>query len=1059
MKRTAFLCLSFALSFLFPVYAANDQETLTTTSGQRTISVALPRRSISPSQVAILANLQDIQSVNTAAYYAQVRNIPVENIIYLSFTPARTFIRENEFKTLKAQVDTAAAKLPDIQAYAITWTEPWAVYHPTMARGMSITSAFAMGFDAKHYNDVSSATCEATSPSGMYNSSTFRPYSDLGIRPAMMLGGTNFTNVKALIDRGKLANLTFPAGRGYMIRTSDNLRSVRYQNFISTANFWNRPDGVAMTYIDNSAGAVGNTIVNKNDMFLYLTGLTSIANLTSNQYVPGSIGDHLTSYGGMLTGPNTQMSALRWLEAGTTGSYGTVEEPCAYESKFTNAFEFTRHYFTGATLLEAYWKSVQTPGEGIFIGDPLARPYGTQISVDTAGQLNIKTSILKPKMLYTLQGGDSPNGPWTMTYSGITTNDSYGLRTLKIAASKNFYVLKEEPDPTLPLLISLSNNFSYPATNGQQIVWHSFSTSYSAVLNIYDFKTKAVTPLPVNIVGPQFPLMFENTKIVYRERQFINKAVHDVFFVFDTVTQQKLLLKQVLMETVSNVFVNQGRLFWTGPEGITAIDLNTGISKVVEAGVRVKINAIDVDGSFLAFTSENDDQVVIKNLTNGTYELVPHTIMAHRSQIRVMGSTVYWLEKDIWVAAQMRVMAYDMNTKTIGTVTAVNGTVTSFFKVTPGWIVWATKPEGAAKESLYAYNMMLKTTEMIKTGANDYLSNSEGNQSSVTPYVIDLAKNSLVWVNFSQLGGNINIYAKELSNGLVGHWTFDESAGTVAVDSVNNNHGTLFNGPLPVTGKIGKALSFDGGNDYAQVNHSPVLELGKNGADFSVAYWMNLKQGFTGSWRSILHKGATSMTERTPAMWMYPTDNRILLCASTTVNTNTCAVSSQEIPLNNWVHVAYIKTRAGLALYINGNFQGGVRLGGSSVSNTAPIYIGKDPWHHGVNAILDDLQLYNRALSQVEVRTLAAVMPYITGHPISLPVRVGQQITFMVSAGGPGPLSYQWRKNGVNISGATASSYTITPAVSADHGSKFSVTVTNAYGSVTSAPADLVIIQ
>lgn len=38
-----------------------------------------------------------------------------------------------------------------------------------------------------------------------------------------------------------------------------------------------------------------------------------------------------------------------------------------------------RRYLDGETLLEANWKSVAMPGQGLFIGDPLARPYGTNV--------------------------------------------------------------------------------------------------------------------------------------------------------------------------------------------------------------------------------------------------------------------------------------------------------------------------------------------------------------------------------------------------------------------------------------------------------------------------------------------------------------------------------------------------------------------------------------------------------------------------------------------------------------------------------------------------------
>ncbi len=69
------------------------------------------------------------------------------------------------------------------------------------------------------------------------------------------------------------------------------------------------------------------------------------------------------------------MSILEWISAGATGSYGTVVEPCNFLEKFPDVPVLLRRYLAGETLIEAYWKSVAMPGQGIFIGEPLARPY------------------------------------------------------------------------------------------------------------------------------------------------------------------------------------------------------------------------------------------------------------------------------------------------------------------------------------------------------------------------------------------------------------------------------------------------------------------------------------------------------------------------------------------------------------------------------------------------------------------------------------------------------------------------------------------------------------
>ena len=69
------------------------------------------------------------------------------------------------------------------------------------------------------------------------------------------------------------------------------------------------------------------------------------------------------------------MSVLSWIDAGATASYGTTSEPCAHLQKFPDPQALLLFYVQGATALEAYWKSVRWPQQGLFVGEPLAAPF------------------------------------------------------------------------------------------------------------------------------------------------------------------------------------------------------------------------------------------------------------------------------------------------------------------------------------------------------------------------------------------------------------------------------------------------------------------------------------------------------------------------------------------------------------------------------------------------------------------------------------------------------------------------------------------------------------
>jgi uncharacterized protein (TIGR03790 family) len=401
-----------------------------------TPQLVLPREGLAPADVAVLVNSDDPQSVAIGAHYRQARGIPAANLISLPLgatyaANSMTTISATDFATWKTQIDAATPST--IQAYAVTWI------YPSVVDCMSLTSALAFGYDTKWCTEP--APCAATAPSPYFNTDTTTPMTTLQIRPAMVIAGTSVDNANAVIDRGVASDATYPLATGYLMRTSDSLRSVRYPDFMTVVSQWNQPNSLAFVYEDDSASGTG-VFANKSDVLFYFTGLASVDQITTNQYVPGAMADHLTSYGGQIP-QSGQMSILRWLEAGATGSYGTVVEPCNYTEKFPQASIAVAKYFAGATLLEAYWKSVAWPGEGLFIGDPLARPYGTSYTL-ASGTMTIKTTALVPNTRYEVDSAPSQDGPWTAVMSGITVTTP-SLQTISLPATEPFYRLAPTP--------------------------------------------------------------------------------------------------------------------------------------------------------------------------------------------------------------------------------------------------------------------------------------------------------------------------------------------------------------------------------------------------------------------------------------------------------------------------------------------------------------------------------------------------------------------------------------------------------------------------------------
>jgi uncharacterized protein (TIGR03790 family) len=305
-------------------------------------------------QLAIVVNVNDPESKRIADYYQLKRGIPDENVIKVELPVAKAGIGAKKFEQVYRQVK--ASTPTHIQFYALAWSQPFKV------GCMSITSAFAFGFDKAYC----AKGCNSTRQSAYFNSATRKPYATLGIRPAMMLAGSSVEQVRDMIDRGVAADASYPGGTAYLVSTSDKARNVRSHFYPSTLQQLGKRIKISIETTD--------ALQDKDDVLFYITGRARVDNISSNRFLDGAIADHLTSAGGKLFG-GRQMSILRWLDAGATASYGTVVEPCAFPQKFPHPGIVIDRYTRGDTLIEAYWKSVAWPGQGLFVGEPLASPY------------------------------------------------------------------------------------------------------------------------------------------------------------------------------------------------------------------------------------------------------------------------------------------------------------------------------------------------------------------------------------------------------------------------------------------------------------------------------------------------------------------------------------------------------------------------------------------------------------------------------------------------------------------------------------------------------------
>jgi len=202
---------------------------------------------------------------------------------------------------------------------------------------------------------------------------------------------------------------------------------------------------------------------------------------------------------------------------------------------------------------------------------------------------------------------------------------------------------------------------------------------------------------------------------------------------------------------------------------------------------------------------------------------------------------------------------------------------------------------------------------------------------------------------------------KTVMNGLVGYWTFNEK-GNIAYDySGNGNNGTIYGASL-TNGKSGGALSFDGYNDYVDCGNNSSLDF--DTGDFTIEVWAKANGGTYG--RGIVNKGGWGSNGYYISQAYSPANKYYFGVRDDSGYKHVCLNLGETW---GWTHIVGIKTTNHLEAWVNG-----VKVGswdgtiGSLSNPTKNLEIGRSYNPYYFNGTIDEIRIYNRALTPAEIQ-------------------------------------------------------------------------------------------
>jgi len=199
--------------------------------------------------------------------------------------------------------------------------------------------------------------------------------------------------------------------------------------------------------------------------------------------------------------------------------------------------------------------------------------------------------------------------------------------------------------------------------------------------------------------------------------------------------------------------------------------------------------------------------------------------------------------------------------------------------------------------------------------------------------------------------------------GLVAAYYFDDGSGTTVADGSGNAMNGTVTGATWVAGHSGSALSFNGTNNWVTIADANFLDFTTG---MTIEAWVNPKS-LTG-WQAVVMKERAGGL----AYALYSSDdtNKPPAGYVNVGGSDRSAGGAATIPLNAWTHLATTYDGTSLRIYVNGTLVTTTAVAGSIVTSTGVLRVGGNSvWGEYFNGLIDDVRLYNRALTAAEIQS------------------------------------------------------------------------------------------